>query len=688
MSEYKNYVINKSRLCLLFVLFISSTAFNQNEIIVAKDGSGNFKNIQDAINSLSISATSQRIICIKSGVYNDKIFIDKNFITLKGENKADTKIIISEARDIFRCSHADDWGVAAINIKASDINLENLTFINEYGLIEKNEINFPCEKDSISKQKLVKKDGHQMVLRSFNCTRLISTNCIFRSYGGDPVSPWNGEDGMFYFKDCIIEGGVDLYCPRGWSLAENCQFICHSKEAAIWHDGSKNQSSKSVFFNCQFMGDDGFKLGRYHKDAQFFLIDCSFAKNMANADIYQKMATPANVLQWNKRVYYYNCHTKGGDYDWHKNNLPTTIGINDINVPWVFDYKWKPTNEPTLTVAVEPIHTNTPTINIQNTFDTVAENMLLYQRSNGGWPKQFNKEKVNYNRILSPSELSDLKKGFDEGIDATIDNNATTKEIKYLAKEYKKTNDQRFLSAAEKGVEYLLKAQYKNGGWPQFYPDFSSYRSQVTFNDNAMINVLNLLVDIIEGNNSLDVISQKYINGCSLAMQKGIACILKTQVKQQGKLTAWCAQYDAQTLLPAKARAYELPSLSGQETVGIIRFLMRFENPNPEIKLAINSAIDWFEKVKIVGYKFVETPAPNTSFGKDKVLLPEPGNIMWARFYELENNEPFFCGRDGEKKKTVAEVEQERRIGYAWYNQTPNKLLNEEYPAWKAKWIK
>ena len=211
MMRMKVNISSMVRLSLLALIFISGASFKQKEIVVAKDGSGDFKSIQDAVNSLPAAASNQRIICIKKGTYNEKLFLDKNFITLKGEDKEATKIIISEARDIFRCSHSDDWGVAAINIKGNDINIENLSFINEYGFKTKEDITIPCANDSVTKEKKVKKDGHQMVLRSFNTTRLFVKNCIFRSLGGDPVSPWNGEDGMFYFKDCIIEGGVSKF---------------------------------------------------------------------------------------------------------------------------------------------------------------------------------------------------------------------------------------------------------------------------------------------------------------------------------------------------------------------------------------------------------------------------------------------------------------------------------------------
>jgi PelA/Pel-15E family pectate lyase len=292
---------------------------------------------------------------------------------------------------------------------------------------------------------------------------------------------------------------------------------------------------------------------------------------------------------------------------------------------------------------------------------------------------------VDYAKILSADELAVLKSGYAAGIDATIDNEATTKEIKYLVKAFKKSGEKKYLQAAEKGITYLLKAQYANGGWPQYYPDFSSYRSEITFNDNAMINVLNVLDNVVRKANGIEVINPACIGKCREAIKKGIDCILKTQVVQNGKLTVWCAQYDAKTLHPAKARKYELPSLSGSESVGILRFLMSVDKPSAEIINAVKSGVEWLDKVKIVGYKFAQVNTPGTPKGKDKVLLPDAGSTIWARFYDLQTNEPFFCGRDGIVKKTVAEVEYERRNGYAWYGVWPAKLISDEYVRWLGR---
>jgi pectinesterase len=183
-----------------------------------------------------------------------------------------------------------------------------------------------------------------MAVRTMNSTRLKAVNCHFIAYGGDTVSPWEVENGLWYFKDCIMEGGVDFYCPRGWAWAENCEFIAKSGTAAIWHDGSQHEDSKTVLVNCRFNGYDGFLLGRYHRDAQFYLINCRFAKNMRDSVIYR--VPTSNSIQWGHRVYYYDCHREGGnDFKWHSDQLPAGIKASDITVSWVFKNKWDPVKE-------------------------------------------------------------------------------------------------------------------------------------------------------------------------------------------------------------------------------------------------------------------------------------------------------------------------------------------------------
>lgn len=412
----------------LFFLFIGTgsvlSATAGKEIIVDSKGKGDFLTIQAAINSLPEKAEAQRVILVRNGVYTEKIFIDKNFITLKGEDKQKTILTISQSRDIWRCEHPDDWGVATINLQGSDIVLENLSVINSFGFDNPEGQKYKCASDSAGTEKITRRSSHQMALRSFSTTRLKVINCIFRAYGGDTVSPWNTEDGMFYFKDCLMEGGVDFYCPRGWAWAENCTFVAHGNVAAIWHDGSKYKDSKTVLKNCVFTGEDGFKLGRYHRDAQFYLINCSFPENMADTPVYLNPSNPQNVIQWGERVYYYNSHRKGGDYAWHKNNLEKAEGAprpESITPQWTFAGKWDPTGE---TAAIAAY---------QQAADPMAENMLAYQRAVGGWPKAVNEIKVDYTKPLTEAERKAIKADSLHE-DATIDNNATAREVRYLVK--------------------------------------------------------------------------------------------------------------------------------------------------------------------------------------------------------------------------------------------------------------
>lgn len=318
--------------------------------------------------------------------------------------------------------------------------------------------------------------------------------------------------------------------------------------------------------------------------------------------------------------------------------------------------------------------------------DSVAERMLLYQRDNGGWP-QPGGDAINYSLIIKPElrkKLLSEKKVYD----TTIDDKATTREIATLVKAYSQTQNSTYLQSAERGIKYLLEAQNKAGGWGQFYPDSSGYHKHITYNDNAMIDVMKVMRSTAEAKDEYANLAPALRPLAQLAVDRGIRCILNTQVRQNGILTVWCAQHDRLTLKPAKARKFELPSLSGAESVGIINFLMAIKNPSDEIKQSIKAAVAYLESVKIKGIKVEDIPAPSLPKGKDRVVIADPNGEIWARFYDLETNKPFFVGRDSVPKATLAEIEHERRIGYGYYGEWPKKLIEVDYPKWLAKWNK
>jgi PelA/Pel-15E family pectate lyase len=161
---------------------------------------------------------------------------------------------------------------------------------------------------------------------------------------------------------------------------------------------------------------------------------------------------------------------------------------------------------------------------------------------------------------------------------------------------------------------------------------------------------------------------------------------LKCQIKVNGKLTAWCAQHDEVDFTPRTARTYELPSLSGSESVGIVELLMSVDNPSPDVCNAVDAASTWFESAKIQGIRVDRVQDPMSPKGWNKVVVnDENARPMWARFYNIETNAPFYCDRDGVPKASLAEIGYERRNGYNWLDYWPQKLLEKEYPAWKSK---
>lgn len=311
----------------------------------------------------------------------------------------------------------------------------------------------------------------------------------------------------------------------------------------------------------------------------------------------------------------------------------------------------------------------------------IADNLILYQRDSGGWPKN-----IDMAAPLNQAAQQSLLKQKNE-IDSTIDNSATYTQLIYLARVFTATHAERFRVSFIRGIDYLLKAQYPNGGWPQYYPDLSGYYKHITYNDDAMIGVMKLLRDVARKRPDFAFLDDARRAKAERAIEKGIDCILKTQVVVDGRRTVWCAQHDEVTLAPAPARKYEVVSLSGGESVGIVRFLMGIEKPGPAVVAAIKGAVAWFERSKLIGIKWVVKPDPSMIHGFDRVVIKDPAaGPLWARFYDIKTNRPIFVGRDSVIKYDVTGIEDERRNGYAWYVDSAKDLLSKDYPEWSKKY--
>ena len=315
----------------------------------------------------------------------------------------------------------------------------------------------------------------------------------------------------------------------------------------------------------------------------------------------------------------------------------------------------------------------------------IADNLVLRQRANGGWPT--NQDPA---RIIPPEERRELRLSR-EATDTSFDNRNTYPQIEYLAAAYVQAGQERHRDACLRGIDFVLDSQYPNGGWAHSPPRTDSYYGHITFADDVMPGVLRLLRKIAAGKPPFSFVDETRRARAAEAVARGDGLILRLQVVSEGRRAVWAGQYDRETLEPAKARSFELPALVSRESVQVVRYLMSIEDPSPEIIRAVEDAAAWFERTKIRGLRLERRKAAVVRYDHhtakdDLVAVPDPdAPVLWARFYELADSQPFLANRDGRKVYTLAEVERERRTGYDWYGPLATELLEKEIPAWRAR---
>ncbi|HTY57812.1 MAG TPA: pectinesterase family protein [Bacteroidota bacterium] len=298
------------------------------EVVVAKDGSGGYLTIQSALDAVPAGNPLMVTILVRKGTYAEKIFITKSHVTILGEDRDSTRIVYAELRENWNRDHAgSDRGSGVVNIDTgvTDVTLANLTVYNNYGSI-----------NGTTK--------HQFAIRGAG-SRIMLVGCNVKADGGDTVSLWDRDDGMYYHAECLFEGWVDYVCPRGWCYVRDCRFFGHNTpSASIWHDGSGNREQKFVIRNSFFDGVPGFPLGRNHLDGAFYLLDCRFSKNMADRPFYRPPSSP-RPWQWGDRHYFWGCHRDSADYPWMADNLASADSApaeEEIDARWTFGGRWDP----------------------------------------------------------------------------------------------------------------------------------------------------------------------------------------------------------------------------------------------------------------------------------------------------------------------------------------------------------
>lgn len=306
----------------------------------------------------------------------------------------------------------------------------------------------------------------------------------------------------------------------------------------------------------------------------------------------------------------------------------------------------------------------------------LSDVILSYQTPSGGWSKHTGYSKGP--RQPGMQWTSQNEPGQKPHYVATFDNRATTEEMYFLAQVWFATKREVCKAGFIKGLNFILAAQYPNGGWPQVYPLEGGYHDDITFNDGAMTRILELLHAIKTGEPYYTFLDESLRRKVALALDAGLQCVLKTQIAVAGKKAVWCAQYDPLTLQPAAARAMEPVTLSGLESADILSFLMSLTNPPPEIVASIESGLEWLQAAKITGLTRTKRDG-KTVYDAD----PASVQVYWARFYSLTNGRPVFPGRDGVLYASFNEMAAKNKLGYDYYSTLPGSVVNNGQKKWR-----
>lgn len=219
---------------LFLILITANTAFSQQKIVVSKDGSGNYKTVQEALNAVPQNNKKAITIFIKNGLYQEKLRLDsaKNQVTLIGEDQFKTILTFDDHPGKITSSgkNIDTRSSYSFLVLADDFKAENITFRNDAGFT-----------------------AGQAVALEVQGDRAIFKNC--RIIGNQDILFLNSEKSHQYYQNCYIEGTTDYIFGAATAWFEQCHI--HSKKNSHITAAStpQNHPFGFVFNDCILTGD-------------------------------------------------------------------------------------------------------------------------------------------------------------------------------------------------------------------------------------------------------------------------------------------------------------------------------------------------------------------------------------------------------------------------------------------------
>lgn len=326
--------MNRINWAALFLVAIGASAGAaapaiKPDIVVARDGSGDFSSVQAAIDSVPADNQERVVILLKHGTYQEHLRIERSFVTLRGEDRLGTKLVweINDPRKDPN-GNADRKGIASFNLhNASDVVLENLTISNPASLGLK-----PIT-----------------VFSTGRGTRIVIQNAEILGLGGDTLSLWT--NGMYYHRNIHVTGTYHFVGPRGTCyMADSLIEVLGSVTNALFNEGMQDERQKFVLHRCQIVSKVPFGLGSNFRDAAWYFIDCQFPDTLKpDGKIFVAQSNPQKpqpesaMFKWaTDRIYF--AGAKGPDYPWLRDNIATSPAKTAaaISAAWTFFGEWDP----------------------------------------------------------------------------------------------------------------------------------------------------------------------------------------------------------------------------------------------------------------------------------------------------------------------------------------------------------